>query len=239
MKCLEVSPQGPQPSNTLGWAPSYWVADYIAGVAAGLMTKSGTVGYILPYKTPLGISPLNSFALGCQSTHKGCTVRVVVVNDYFNPPVTTRAANTLMDAGADVIRGWNNDPSWCNAAQKRGKLAIGTWSDASSQCPKAIITSTVHNFSKFYVDQLKKLENGTWKHQDRVILKPADYLTLGKWGPSVPAKVRTQIEQVYRNVLSGTTIPGSVHSRIRPASSACRPGASSSRLSFTTVGAGS
>lgn len=207
VSCIEVSPQGKIPSNTLGWSPQYWAAEYVAGVAAGLTSESGTTGYVMPYEVPLAKGPMNSFALGCQSTNPGCTTRFVVTNDYYNPPKENQAANTLIDAGSDVIRAWLNDQAFCTAAEGRGVKAIGEFTDASEACPKSTITSVTMNFAPFFEEQVEALLAGTFKPEQLKILPVEGVIGLGKWGPGIPNSTKEKTEAALEELASGKLNP--------------------------------
>jgi basic membrane protein A len=207
INCIEVAPQGPMPPNTVGWTPHYWAAEYVAGVAAGSETKTNTTGYILPYQIPLAYGPLNSFALGCRSVNPKCIVRTEVTNNYYNPPVEDHAASTLLNAHADVLRGWLNDQAFCIAAQKRGVKAVGEFYDTSKQCPRASITTVLMNFNKFYVGQIGSILNHRFKHANFIVLSVRDSIALGKFGSFVPQKVRARVQTTLAKLASGKLYP--------------------------------
>lgn len=207
VKCIEVSPQGQLPPNTLGWSPQYWAAEYVAGVAAGLSTESGTTGYIMPYELPLAKGPMNSFALGCQSTDPQCKTRFVITNDYYNPPKENQAANTLIDAGSDVIRAWLNDQAFCTAAEGRNVKAIGEFTDAAAACPQSTITSVTMNFAPFFEEEVQAMIDGTFEAEPLKILPVEGVIELGEWGPGVSDEVKTKTEQALEELGSGKLNP--------------------------------
>jgi basic membrane lipoprotein Med (substrate-binding protein (PBP1-ABC) superfamily) len=176
--CLESTPGGEHPNpteklpeNVSAIFPEFWDMEYLMGVAAGLTTKSHTIGFIKPYDYPLGQSSQNAFLLGCQSVDPQCKMRVVVTDAYYDPPVESRAATTLINAGADVIHGLVDTPTYCQVAEERGVRAIGQWRDYSDSCPKAWLTSPVWDASKAYVDEVQKLVDGEWTGRRTVWLK--------------------------------------------------------------------
>src|SRR6266576_5253710 len=78
-------------------------AIYLSGMAAGAATKSGTIGYVVPFAIPEVIRHANAFALGAQSTHPGVKVKLIWTNSWFSPDKEKKAAENLHQAGADVI----------------------------------------------------------------------------------------------------------------------------------------
>ena len=78
-------------------------AIYLSGIAAGAATKSGTVGYVVPFAIPEVIRHTNAFALGVQKAHPGAKVKIIWTNSWFAPDKEKKAAENLHSAGADVI----------------------------------------------------------------------------------------------------------------------------------------
>jgi hypothetical protein len=76
---------------------------YLAGVIAGKMTKSNTLGVVGSIPIPEVIRNINSFTLGAQSSNPKIKTKVVWVNEWFNPPKETEAAQSLINGGADVL----------------------------------------------------------------------------------------------------------------------------------------
>lgn len=208
VKCILYGAAGKVPKNAQGVWVKYWLKEYAAGQLAGRLTKSNTVGFVSPFDVPFVRTIINSFTMGCRDTNPDCQVRVVNVNEYFNPPKSSQAANSLVDAGADVLRGAIDDPSYCAVAEKRGVWAIPEFWDGTPQCPNQIATSTVWNFSDYMVEQTHKILDKTWKPTGELDLIPADQaFSLGPWGPKVPADVKTQTEESFAALTSEEVDP--------------------------------
>lgn len=205
--CIQVSPQGQLPENTLGWSPQFWSSEYIAGMAAGLATESNTVGYVMPYEVPLAKGPMNSFAMGCLASNPSCNTRFVVTNDYYNPPKENQAANTLIDAGADVIRAWLNDQAFCTTAEGRGVRAVGEFTDLSTKCPKSAVTTLTMNFAPFFTEQVEAVFNGTFKQENLHILPVKGVIELGEWGPGISTADKQKVETALEELGNGKLYP--------------------------------
>ena len=126
--CIQTAPFTKLGQNTTGWFPKLWIIEYTAGVAAGLSTKGNTVGYVLGYDVPLIIGASQCVHHGLPERQPAVRVQTVVTNDYFNPPKTSQAVSTLLDAGADVIRSYTDDQGYCEASRRRATR----WRSASS-----------------------------------------------------------------------------------------------------------
>jgi basic membrane lipoprotein Med (substrate-binding protein (PBP1-ABC) superfamily) len=208
VKCYGSADASEVPENSVAYWTEDWHSGYAAGVAAGLMTESNTVGFIGPTQIPISISAANTFALGCQSVNPECKVRAIYINSYFDPAKAAQAANSLVDAGADVLRNYVDDPSFCQVAEKRGVLAVGQYNDFHETCPNSIITSTFWGLSDYFTEQVKVLQDGKFKGSgDQPVYMPATNskggVHLGEWGDFVPQDVRDRVQTVWDEMIDG------------------------------------
>ena len=71
-----------------------------AGVIAGGMTKTNTLGVVASIPIPEVIRNIDSFTLGAQSVNPKVTTRVVWVNKWFDPPKESEGAVALIEPGS-------------------------------------------------------------------------------------------------------------------------------------------
>ena len=135
---------------------------YMAGVIAGKMTKSNTLGVVGSIPIPEVIRNINSFTLGAQSVNPKITTKVVWVNEWFNPPKETEAATALINGGADVLMQNTDSSAVLQTAEKMGKRAFGWDSDMTAYGPKAHLGSAIINWGPYYVKAVGEALVGKW-----------------------------------------------------------------------------
>ena len=135
---------------------------YMAGVIAGKMTKSNTLGVVASIPIPEVVRNINSFTLGAQSVNPKVKTKVVWVNEWFNPPKETEAATALINGGADVLMQNTDSPAVLQTAEKMGKRAFGWDSDMTAYGPKAHLGSAVINWAPYYVKAVGEALAGKW-----------------------------------------------------------------------------
>src|SRR3954447_10376859 len=135
---------------------------YMAGVIAGSMTKSNTLGVVGSVPIPEVVRNINSFTLGAQSVNPKIKTKVVWVNEWFNPPKETEAATTLINGGADVLFQNADSSAVLQTAEKMGKRAFGWDSDMTAYGPKAHLASAVINWGPYYVKSVGEALEGKW-----------------------------------------------------------------------------
>ncbi|MDA8441030.1 MAG: BMP family ABC transporter substrate-binding protein [Peptococcaceae bacterium] len=137
-------------------------ARFLTGMTAGKYTKSNVIGFIAPFGTPEVIRNIDAFTLGAQSVNPKVTVKVVWTNSWNDPPTEKTAANSLIDAGADVLAMHVDSPTFAQTAQQRGVYAIGHDSNMIKFAPKAVLVSDISNWGPYFVQVVKEVENKTW-----------------------------------------------------------------------------
>src|SRR5215218_58037 len=107
----------------------YYEGRYLAGIAAGRMSKSHLAGYVAGFPIPEVLQGINAFTLGMRSVDTSAQVKVVWLNTWFDPGKERDAAMALMDQGADVLAFHTASTAVMAAAQERGKFAVAYHSD--------------------------------------------------------------------------------------------------------------
>ncbi len=135
---------------------------YMAGVIAGKMSKAGTLGVVGSIPIPEVIRNINSFTLGAQSVNPKIKTKVVWVNEWFNPPKETEAAQSLIDQGADVLFQNTDSSAVLQTAAKNKKYAFGWDSDMTAYAPEAHLASAIINWAPYYIKTTRDALEGRW-----------------------------------------------------------------------------
>jgi basic membrane protein A len=162
-------------------------AIYLSGIAAGAATKSGVVGYVVPFAIPEVIRHTNAFALGVQTAHPGAKVRIVWTNSWFAPDKEKKAAESLKAAGADVIGQNVDSPAAGQYAESASVPWVGYDSNAQKFAPKQWLTGAVYNWGPYYLQEVKAAMNGTWKSHFYYGTLKQGFAKLAPYGPKVSA----------------------------------------------------
>ncbi len=177
-------------------------AKFLGGVAAGLVTKSNIIGYVAPIPIPEVIRFIDAFTLGARKVNPKAVVKVVWTGNWFDPSKEKEAADSLMDAGADVIQTGCDSSAPIQAAEARGKWACGYDSDSSKYAPKHWLTAPIWDWSVMYKEILQKVKDGTWTSEDYWWDLKKGIVLLAPWGPAVPEDVKRKVA-AWRTKLVG------------------------------------
>ncbi len=180
---------------------------YMAGIIAGKMTKSNTLGVVASIPIPEVIRNINSFTLGAQSVNPKVKTKVVWVNGWFDPPKETEAATSLMNGGADVLFQNTDSPAVLKAAEAKGKRAFGWDSDMTAYGPKAHLGSAIINWGPYYIKTTKEALDGSWKGGTGVWWGVKEgAIDLVSIAEDVPADIKTKVADVKKGLADGTYV---------------------------------
>lgn len=177
---------------------------YMAGVIAGAMTKSNTLGVVGSVPIPEVIRNINSFTLGAQSVNPNVKTKVVWVNEWFSPPKETEAATSLINGGADVLFQNTDSPAVLKTAQEKGKRAFGWDSDMTAYGPKAHLGSAVINWGPYYVKATRDVLEGKWTTGQSWWGVKEGAIDLVSIADDVPADTKAKVEQVKAGLKDGS-----------------------------------
>jgi len=185
----------------------YYEGRYLAGIAAGRMTRSGQLGYVAGFPIPEVLQGINAFVLGARSVNAQAVVKVVWLNVWFDPPREREAAITLMNQGADVLAFHTGSSAVMSAAEERGQLAIGYHSDMRRIAPTAQILAVTHWWGNYDTQRVRALRANTWQSMDTWGGVREGMIRVEGFGPRVPAAVRAQVLASEQRIGAGTLAP--------------------------------
>ena len=177
---------------------------YMAGVIAGKMSKTGTLGVVASVPIPEVIRNINSFTLGAQSSNPKVKTKVVWVNEWFNPPKETEAATSLINGGADVLFQNTDSPAVLKTAQDKGKRAFGWDSDMTAYGPKAHLASSVINWTPYYIKATKDALEGTWTTGGVWWGVKEGAIDVVSIAEDVPAETKAKVDEVKAGLKDGS-----------------------------------
>ena len=177
---------------------------YMAGVIAGSMTKTNTLGVVGSVPIPEVLRNINSFTLGAQSVNPKVTTKVVWVNEWFSPPKETEAATALINGGADVLFQNTDSPAVLKTAQEKGKRAFGWDSDMTAYGPKAHLASAIINWTPYYTKATQDVLDGKWTTGQSWWGVKEGAIDLVSIAEDVPAETKSKIEEVKKGLKDGS-----------------------------------
>ena len=177
---------------------------YLAGIVAGGMTKTKTVGVVASVPIPEVVRNINSFVLGAQSVDPSIQAKVVWVNEWFSPPKESEAATSLINGGVDVLYQNTNSPAVLKTAEERGVRAFGKDGDMSAFAPKAHLGSAVIDWTPYYSKVAQDTLDGKWQTGSFWWGVKEGAIDLLKIADDVPQDLKDRVAKARAGLKDGT-----------------------------------
>ena len=185
----------------------YYEGRYLAGIAAGRMTRTNVAGYVAGFPIPEVLQGINAFTLGMRSVNPKAQVKVVWLDAWFDPPRERDAAMTLFNQDVDVITFHTASTAVMAAAQERGKMAVAYHSDMRKTAPDAQIVAVTHHWGDYYARRVQAVLDGSWK-SGRFWGGVKDAMVrAGDFGPKVPKAVQEELLARQNDIATGKLRP--------------------------------
>lgn len=181
-------------------------AKFLAGLIAGKMTKSNIIGFVGPFPIPEVIRHINAFTIGVRQVNPKAKVKVVWTNSWFDPAKEKEAANSMVEAGADIIASGADSTASILAAQEKNVFAIGYDSDARDVAPKVYLTSPIWNWIVLYKDIVQKVMDKSvtdWSNINYYDGLNTNLVELAPLTDLVPADVKELVEKKKEEIING------------------------------------
>ncbi len=196
-------------SNLESFYPRTYQGWYLAGMAAGAVTKTNKLGMLGGY--PVGVVnwDLNAFIRGAQAINPKAQVIGIYTNSWWDPVQEGKVAEAMLDQNADVIATDLSAASAPNAAEKRGAFAVGYQIDMKSYAPNGMLTSVVFKWENYLTPTIKAIIDGSWKPDPygAFVSIKTHTVDLTPISDKVPPEVQAKIAAARAQIEAGTLTP--------------------------------
>jgi basic membrane protein A len=170
---------------------------YLNGIAAGFASKSKKLGFIAAKPIPQVLRNINAFTLGAKSVDPTITVTVIFTGDWSLPVQEANAANSLVDAGIDVLTMHVDSPKVIvETAEKRGIFVAGYHANQASLAPNGYLTGAEWNWAAVYTYYVNEVKAGKDpSHFYRGGLKDG-FVKMSPFGPAVSEDAKAKIAEI-------------------------------------------
>ncbi len=140
-----------QPPNTVWMNVKQQDSTFLAGVLAGLSTKTNVIGSVNGYAFPLLTRQPEGFALGARCVNPKVKFEQKYINSWTDIQLANSATTSMMADGADIILSAGDTDiqgMYTAAAKKPNTYVVSQYADSYSAAPKVVLTSALYGFDK-------------------------------------------------------------------------------------------
>lgn len=198
-------------SNLAGVSFLFEEASYQAGMVAGAMTKTNTLGLIAGTELPPVKASFAAFERGAKAVNPKVQVLTSYIGNWDDVSAGKEQALAQIARGADILF-QNADAAGLGvfqAARDKKVLAFGTNADQNSVAPDVIVGSVVIDLRKAFLIIGREVQSGTFKGRVinlgvkdnvvRLVLNPDPTMQA-----RIPAPARTAVDSVGNLLRLGT-----------------------------------
>jgi len=186
-----------------------WIHEpaYLAGMIAGRLTESNTIGAVAAMTIPEVNRLCNAFCKGAKEVNPEVKCKFSFIGSFFDPPKAKEAALAQIDQGVDVI--YAERFGVIEAAAEKGIPAIGNMSDQWELAPETVVTSVVWDMWPTVKHIVNVVEAGVFTAQDfgqfSYMSKGGSFLApYHEWEDKLPEDVKTMVAERKQEILDGT-----------------------------------
>lgn len=193
--------------NMTSYFARMYQARYLAGIVAGMKTKSDKIGYVAAMNNNEVNRGINAFALGVKRVNPDAEVIVAWTGEWDNAEKEKQAADNLIGQEAvDVLTYHQNQPNVVRAAEAAGVFSIG-YHEALSGCSEKYLTSVVCNWELVYEQIIREYLVGKANIKDNYwIGLEADAVGLSHYSDAVSPEIKAEVEKAKMELLTGKDV---------------------------------
>lgn len=195
--------------NVAGVGFAFEQASYQAGVLAGAMTKSNTLGLIAGAEIPPVKASFIAFERGAKSVNPKVKVLTAYIGNWDDVSAAKELALSQMGKGADIIF-QNADAAGLGifqAAKEKNVLVFGANSNQNNVAPEVVIASVVIDLPKAMLMIAREVKDGTFKGRviDLGVSKDVVRLEINPaFAARIPANITTAIDSIGKALKDGS-----------------------------------
>jgi basic membrane protein A len=211
--CIDYAPSAAGvPANVAGLRFREEEGSYLVGAVAGLVTRTGHVGFVGGMQMPLIRKFEVGYGAGVHAVCPACAVHAAYVGttpDAFKDPAKGKALGIAeIAAGADVVYHASGATGHgvFEAAHDARRFAIGVDSDQYDDMPDAIVTSMVKRADVSVFETIRAVVESRFEPGVRefgVADGAIDYVHEGPHAAHLPREVVARVEELRDGIAAG------------------------------------
>jgi basic membrane protein A and related proteins len=188
-------------------------ASYLAGMAAGGLTRSNILGFIGGIELPPIRAAYQGWVNGAKAVNPKVQSRAVYLNSFDDVAAGREAALALMEAGADVFH-HNADAAALGlfqaVKQHPGIYVFGANTDQSSLAPGHVPGSAVIDLPHAFLLVASEVKQGSFVPRVEVFGLKSEvvkYVADSSLTALIPASLQARMKEAADSIAKGTLVP--------------------------------
>ena len=190
--------------NMTSYFGRMYQARYLAGIVAGMQSKTGDIGYVAAMANSEVNRGINAFTLGVKSVKPDAKVHVLWSGSWDDKELEVQAVDRLIqEMQVDVLTYHQNQPYVAQAADGAGVFSIG-YNEIAEGLSQKYLTAAVWDWKALYYEILREYVRGEsntvkrhWFGIETGVVKLSEY------SPLVSEQTKVIVENVTKDLIGG------------------------------------
>jgi basic membrane protein A len=179
---------------------------YVEGVMAAMLTETGTLGVVGPIPSGDGLLTVEGFEKGAKAQDPDVEVLVINTGSFSDVALAAEAAQTHMEAGADVLTGTGQMVVGAiGVVQERDGLWFGNQSSQTSLAPENVVANQIYDWTVVLRPIIENIQNGVLGGEVfEISLANGGLIMEFNPGFDLPEEVRQAADETIQGIIDGT-----------------------------------
>ncbi|KPK10384.1 MAG: ABC transporter substrate-binding protein [Anaerolineae bacterium SG8_19] len=148
-------------TNVFAYEPRAEEGGYVTGVLGANLTESGIIGLVGPVDAGDAKLHVDGFVAGVRDANPDVQVNVSFTGSFGDTALAAEAANTHIQAGADVLTGSSQQVAGAiGVAKEEGIPWMGIQADQSPLAPEVVIATVLYDWKPTLLEMITSQQAG-------------------------------------------------------------------------------
>ncbi len=192
--------------NVVALDATNWQGVYLAGVVAGMMTKTNKIAMVTVSQSPIALTMVNAMYMGAITQNPDAEILHLFTGSFDDVVKAKEMATAAISDGADIVYAncGMGTTGAIEAAKEANTYAIGSSVDRNSLAPELVLTSNILESGRYITIAVEGLINGDLEWGQVYVLGVKDGVeSLAPFNDAVPQEVKDAVAQATQDMIDG------------------------------------
>ncbi|HBF38358.1 MAG TPA: BMP family ABC transporter substrate-binding protein [Firmicutes bacterium] len=191
--------------NLTGVTIREWESGYLAGVMAGLSTKTGIIGEMGGFPNPIMVETLNAVETGAKSVNPNFKKAIIsYANSWSDVSKGKEIGQSMLENGADVLFAYANQAGLGTlmAAKEAKAKFIGFASDQNDAALNIIPGSVAYRYDQLYLFVVGQFLKGKLKPVVSTVGLKEGIIAV-TYSPLATQQMKNAVDKAWKGIVAG------------------------------------
>jgi len=181
-------------------------ARYLAGMAAGMLTETNKIGYVVPFAIGHEIRNINAYTLGARAVNPDVETVNRYIGTWDDPATEREAVSSLFNEDVDVVTDNAASQAAVSAASELGGWGTGIYMPEGAggdYADSGFVTNMETRWEAIYADVIGSVREDSWESDFTWPGLSEGGVDLSDFGSDVPSDVQSRVEEEKEKMENG------------------------------------